>query len=256
MVVSRFSWSPLMATLALVVSSAGCVAPPSGLNYIEMTEQEDVPVPKDFELIHSYSPDETRLQAEARFRHWSGEYVGNTQPGEIVPWYIVQMPNHKWTFKGVEPQPSEESVLRFEKGNETCTINVSRHIDSRRGSRMTFVTAKIRQKGPEDYTVDELLQMRDARAVPASYSPEPGEAEKAVVPATKAGAPQEAAALRPVGASAQKSPKSPKSSKSSSSTAKATPSSPPPAAKNAGAGDSSADDESLEEIRKLEEAAE
>ena len=121
---------------------------------------------------------------------------------------------------------------------------------------MTFVTAKIRQKGPEDYTVDELLQMRDARAVPASYSPEPGEAEKAVVPATKAGAPQEAAALRPVGASAQKSPKSPKSSKSSSSTAKATPSSPPPAAKNAGAGDSSADDESLEEIRKLEEAAE
>jgi hypothetical protein len=118
---------------------------------------------------------------------------------------------------------------------------------------MTFVTAKIRQKGPEDYTVDELLQMRDARAVPASYSPEPGEAEKAVVPATKAGAPQEAAALRPVGASAQKSPKS---SKSSSSTAKATPSSPPPAAKNAGAGDSSADDESLEEIRKLEEAAE
>mgnify|MGYP001608965977 FL=1 len=79
-----------------------CVTPLSGIKTVDMTEQEDIPVPKNFELKHSYSPDWKFDLEEAKFRSWTGEYSGVAQVGEIVPWYITEMRGHKWHYRGME----------------------------------------------------------------------------------------------------------------------------------------------------------
>ena len=69
----------------IVVLQLACVTPPSGIRTVEMTEQEDIPVPRSFELKHSFSPAMTFAVEEAKFRSWTGEYTGEGQLGDIVP---------------------------------------------------------------------------------------------------------------------------------------------------------------------------
>jgi len=153
---AHFTRSVVFAAVSSLLSiGTGCVAPPTGIPVMAGTEQEDIPVPKTFDLRHSHAPEFEITEPHARFRSWTGEYVGKTRVGEVVPWYVKEMGNHKWEYKGIDE--SKDTRLYFEKGDESAEIRIYRETDSRAGGFLTIVRAEIHPRGPEEFTVDEHM---------------------------------------------------------------------------------------------------
>jgi hypothetical protein len=158
--------SVVLAALGSLLSvGTSCVVPPEGISMLTGTEQEDIPVPKTFDLRHSHSPDFDIKDPDARFRSWEGEYIGKTPAHEVVPWYIKEMRIHKWEYKGIDE--TKDTKLYFEKGDESAEIWVYRETDGRIGGFMTIVRAEIHPRGPEDFTVDQHLET--TTVLPASF---------------------------------------------------------------------------------------
>lgn len=174
---------PTMSPLFLVLSLVSCYAPPPRFETVEMAEQEDIPVPKRFELRHSYSP---KMAVELNFRSWVGEYAGEEQIGVLVPWYISEMRSHHWQLRRLEEKVGDAKSLYFEKGDETSTVEVSRRLDGKHGGFLTFVQVRVSPRGPEDFTVDEHLKRKEAGFQQVSLrkgeSEEPYQLEKAIEP--------------------------------------------------------------------------
>ncbi len=145
-----------MAPALLALSQISCYSPPARFDTVEMAEQEDIPVPKHFELRHSYSP---KAAVDLNFRSWIGEYAGEEPVGILVPWYITEMQkNHLWKLSSLEVTGAESKRLHFEKNDETSTVEISRGFDSKRGGLLTFVRVRVSPRGPEEFTVDEHLE--------------------------------------------------------------------------------------------------
>ena len=162
----------VLGILALVpFLSTACVTPPKGIATIKGTEQEDIPVPRDFEFKESESPDLKGISEESRFRSWHGSYRGTGYVGDIASWYIGEMRKHGWRFKSRSEQV-ERRKLCFEKQEEVSEIQIYRVLDSSAGGYVTMVRAEIHPRGPEDLTVDEHLQApKEPEIKPASFSP-------------------------------------------------------------------------------------
>jgi hypothetical protein len=171
---SRFSVPAMNVAIPLLVwATTSCVTPPEGLPKVEGTEQDDIPIPKNFELRSSWSPNHEGLLQS--FRTWRGEYAGPGQPGEIVPWYVTEMQRHLWRYKGLEEQDTWQKKLFFAKGEEFAEILVGRELDTKEGGYITVVKARIGQLGPENFTVAEnqargAALEKEVSVQPASYS--------------------------------------------------------------------------------------
>lgn len=165
--------APLVATL--ILTGVGCVQMPSGLKVMDGGEQEDFPVPRSFELERSFVPDE---KLEASFRSWQGYYIGHGEVGDLVPWYVREMGNHQWRFKGVRDVDGSKKnkKLDFEKGDEVSLVHIYEEMGN--GMMVTKVYGKIGPRGPEEFTVEEHLRPRAStgEVKPVSYSIQEGEA--------------------------------------------------------------------------------
>src|SRR5262245_10392842 len=129
--------------------STACVTPPQGIATVKGTEQEDIPVPKDFEFKESESPDLRGLAEEGKFRSWRGYDRGTGHIGDVASWYIGEMRKHGWQFKSRSEQ-TERRKLSFEKLEEVSEIQIYRELDSSAGGYVTVVRAEIHPRGPED----------------------------------------------------------------------------------------------------------
>jgi hypothetical protein len=159
----------------LILTGMGCVQIPSGLKVMDGGEQEDFPVPRSFELERSFVPDE---KLEASFRSWQGYYIGPGEVEDLVPWYVREMGNHQWRFRGVRDVEGSKKnkELAFEKGDEVSLVHIYEEMGN--GMMVTKVHGKIGPRGPEEFTVEEHLRPRAAagEVKPVSYSIRDGEA--------------------------------------------------------------------------------
>lgn len=162
--VVKISSLSVLALLSLTLNS--CVTPPSGIDTVEMLEQEDIPIPKNFELRHSYSP---KAAVEASFRSWVGEYVGVADIGKITAGFLGDMQTHRWNLRAIEPQGRDDKRLRFDKDDESAIIEITRRLDPEQGRFATFVRIKVGPRGPEELTVAEHLKLKEAGPRPTSF---------------------------------------------------------------------------------------
>jgi len=157
------------ALVAAALSLSACVSKPEGIPTTSAVEQEDIPVPTNFEFdeARSYAFDPPGLVPEGRFRSWCGYYKGDGTIGLIVPWYVTEMRKYGWQLTGHDDKTNK---LMFEKGDEAADIVVSSELDGGRGKYVRIVKVQVRPKGPEDFTVDENLgRVQDSNIKPASY---------------------------------------------------------------------------------------
>jgi hypothetical protein len=192
-----------VAAVLLVWLNAGCITPPAGLAMVKGTEQDDIPVPKDFDFKPDASEAFDVPTSEAgKFRHWTGTYEGPERGDSLPPWYITEMRARGWSLKGIE-RSNEMARLRFEKGEEEATIEITRELEALFGVYKNVICARIRQRGTEDYTVEEnLVSLKAPRIEPASYkaseaapaSPAPASSTNVKKPARNLEEPREKAA--------------------------------------------------------------
>jgi hypothetical protein len=134
----------------------GCVTPQEGVKFTQAREQNDIPVPQDFEFdadsSYAYEP-ETSFR-EAEFRSWCGFYRGQGVMGLIVPWYVREMKKSGWQLAFIDDRAHK---LRFEKAEEEARIEVYRELDSKSGGFTVVVRAQIRPLGPENFDVEENI---------------------------------------------------------------------------------------------------
>lgn len=161
----------LLSSLVLPALT-GCIAPPSGIATVEVSEQEDIPVPKRFELRHSISP---KSSVESNFRSWTGEYIGPEPVGSMVPWYVTEMQTHQWVLRRIVETGQESRRLFFEKEDESSVVDISRAMDRKQGGFVTHVKVRVGPRGPEEYTVDEHLRFKEHGVRPAAAREVPRE---------------------------------------------------------------------------------
>jgi len=125
-------------------------------------EQEDVPVPTNFEFEadRSYAYDVPTTLQTAKFRSWVGYYRGEGVSDVIVPWYVGEMPKRGWALKNIDGQ---EKRIYFEKGDEYAIVEVSRELDSKIAKYVNVVKVQIRPLGPEDFSVEENISIAKSK---------------------------------------------------------------------------------------------
>jgi hypothetical protein len=152
---------------------AGCVTPPEGIRTVDGGEQNDVPVPRTFELEKSYTP---AVAAENNFRSWHGYYRGNGTLMAIAAWYVAEMPKQGWIYKGMQGTQHRKE-LHFSKADERAVIELYEELDPKEGKYVSIVHAEVHPMGPEELGFEEnmlaLTSLREgegSRAMPASAS--------------------------------------------------------------------------------------
>lgn len=155
----------MFAVLVFTVTS--CVTPTAGIETVEMTEQEDIPVPRSFELRRSYSP---KVAVDASFRSWVGEYVGPLDLGKATSGFLGDMQAHRWQLREIEPLSRDSKRLHFDKDDESATVEIVRRLDSQEGGFVTAVKIKVGPRGPEELTVEEHLKLKQAVLRPVRFS--------------------------------------------------------------------------------------
>jgi hypothetical protein len=142
---------PAMIFAAMYVT--GCVTPPEGIRTVEGEEQDDIPVPRTFELQHSYPP---ASAAENNFRSWHGYYRGRGTQMEIAAWYVSEMPKHGWVYKEMAGD-HDRKHLHFVKGEERARIELYDELDPKEGMYLSMVHAEIHPLGPEEVSFEDSL---------------------------------------------------------------------------------------------------
>lgn len=171
------SWV-LVSAVAFALGTSGCVAPPSGLPVVEGEEQDDIPVPSHFEFRRGGSPD---LGTIEKFRSYSARYEGGGKLADLAPWYIEAMGKHGWELDSMtklgEGTLSEETELRFEKGDEYSLVRIHREMNAERGALTNIVDIEIHPLGTEDLTVEESLRLGTAEPQTTGYTSEDVDSE-------------------------------------------------------------------------------
>jgi hypothetical protein len=155
---------------------AGCVTPPEGIRTVSGGEQNDIPVPRTFELEKSYTP---AVAAENNFRSWHGYYRGSGTLMEIAAWYVAEMPKQGWIYKGME-STHHRKQLHFVKHDERASIELYEELDPKEGKYLSIVHAEVHPVGPEEISFEENMlalttlrqegESEQAKAMPASAS--------------------------------------------------------------------------------------
>ena len=162
---------------------AGCVTPPEGIRTVNGGEQNDIPVPRTFELEKSYTP---AVAAENNFRSWHGYYRGSGTLMAIAAWYVAEMPKQGWIYKGMEGTHHRKE-LHFIKADERATVELYEELDPKEGKFVSIVHAEVHPVGPEEIGFEENMlaltglrqegeglpqegERSQARAMPASAS--------------------------------------------------------------------------------------
>jgi hypothetical protein len=184
---------------------AGCVTPPEGIKTVDGVEQDDIPVPRDFEFQSGHTP---ASASEASFRSWHGYYKGTGNAGDIAPWYVTEMRKHGWEFQGMDGN-QDVKRLHFVKGQEVARIEIAKELDPKEAAFVPIVHAEIHPRGTEQMTFEEeltFLRGGDPEATgaprPASFAAD-GEPAHAISPGT---APASAPPVPAAGKPARKAP--------------------------------------------------
>ena len=132
---------------------AGCVTPPEGIRTVNGGEQNDVPVPRTFELEKSYTP---AVAAENNFRSWHGYYRGNGTLMEIAAWYVTEMPKQGWIYKGMQGTHHRKE-LHFLKADERARVELYEELDPKEGKYLSIIHAEVHPVGPEELSFEENM---------------------------------------------------------------------------------------------------
>jgi len=111
----------------LSLEMVGCAAPntsvlPSRLNPQERSYLSDVPLPGGFQILEKASDDAMTGKRRLYVRH---VYEGRGDAYAVRSFYIEHMPQRRWQ-KVYERGAKGVHTLRFEKGQESCTITIFR----------------------------------------------------------------------------------------------------------------------------------
>src|SRR6185295_17906256 len=97
-------------------------------------QQNDIPVPLGFQFdkdrSEAYSYIKYSSTGVGSFRSWKGFYFGDTQVGNLVPWFKSQMAVDGWRYKTTQEELMRKG-LQFSKADETASIWLYREFDSR-----------------------------------------------------------------------------------------------------------------------------
>jgi len=167
----------LLATI-LACLFAGCVTAPDGIRTVDGGEQNDVPVPRTFELEKSYTP---AVAAENNFRSWHGYYRGSGTLMEIAAWYVTEMPKQGWIYKGMQGTQHRKE-LHFVKADERARVELYEELNPKEGKYLSIIHAEVHPLGPEELSFEENMLALTAprqeeegsqgRVLPASASVE------------------------------------------------------------------------------------
>ncbi len=197
---ARASTCAAVFSTALIVgfllAAPGCAikGPPPLEGVTENVDQPDIPVPRGFKRVYSWSFDGF-ADTEGHFRSWEGQYVGLTKRREIVDWYRDRMPDNGWLLKSSHASGSK-NVLEYTKGNvDDAVVTVSAKFYPDEDTYKTVVTAEVKPTAPEELQVEDVLPTRGAiQPVPTSALDTPAAGEIDTPAANTIGEPIEAGA--------------------------------------------------------------
>lgn len=109
--------------VAVCVAPAGCTG--SGNQEVRLLAsskpyEADIPVPNGFKLVDEASEDRATGVSRLYLRH---VYRGQADIHAVRNFYREQMPLARW-IKVSDGNVAGRMTLRFEKGNESCTIDI------------------------------------------------------------------------------------------------------------------------------------
>ena len=102
----------------------------------------DLPAPSDFTFDSSDNSWAFRLFEESALNLRSGifRYVGDRDVGQLVNWYITQMPEHKWVkTSDNSDREGRRTTLFFSKESEEAVIDITRENNSKRRNPYTVI---------------------------------------------------------------------------------------------------------------------
>ena len=111
------------AILVLAVCWAGCEGSKSSYQSIRLAPmarppESDIPVPAGFGFVESASEDRSTGSSRLYLRH---VYAGSAHKLNVRNFYREQMPLARWV-KVSDGSVKGEYTMRFEKGNEACSV--------------------------------------------------------------------------------------------------------------------------------------
>jgi hypothetical protein len=102
--------------------------------------EPDIPIPAGFELVDGASEDRSTGTSRLYLRHL---YMGKADKYAVRNFYREQMPLARW-IKVSEGNVRGVCSFRFEKGNESCTLEI--RDTERRFSRRTQIQVLVSQE--------------------------------------------------------------------------------------------------------------
>lgn len=143
----------IVATMVACGAAAGCSqtrTPGQEVRLVASSRpyEVDIPTPAGFKLVDEASEDRSTGTARLYLRHL---YVGRADKYAVRNFYREQMPLARWV-KVSEGNIRGVCSFRFEKGNESCTVDI-RDADSGL-SKMTEVQVLVSQEQRGAATAD------------------------------------------------------------------------------------------------------
>lgn len=126
MVFKTLAERPVQVALFLVcAAAAGCHGTASKGHEVRLVcsarpYEPDIPIPVGFKLVDSASEDRSTGVARLYLRHL---YTGQADKYAVRNFYREQMPLARWS-KVSEGNVRGVCTLRFEKSNESCTVEI------------------------------------------------------------------------------------------------------------------------------------
>ena len=119
-------WAPGLVIMFAGVSMWGCTQAGSGGQEVRLVAastpyETDIPRPSGFALVEDVSEDRSTGTSRLYLRH---VYVGKADKYAVRNFYREQMPLCRWV-KVSEGTVRGVCSLRFEKGSESCTLEIS-----------------------------------------------------------------------------------------------------------------------------------
>ncbi len=143
----RWYWLSALAACGLLI---GCAAEPRETGDVRLVRgrpfEPDIPVPAHFVMVEESSEDRSTGTRRLYLRH---EYEGDGDKYAVRGFYREQMPLARWSKAG-DGNIKGEFNMRFEKGDESCTVLISDHpsLWSRRTRVRIIVASEERGAAP------------------------------------------------------------------------------------------------------------